>query len=389
MFLCLIMFLMMPIIGIPIYVAYYLFDKNKKGILYSVLLGTMFGILAYCFIPPETYDLYRLKLVVSNIANMNFDELKLFIKISDFEIIPLLYSYLISMTNNYNLLQFFVVTLGYSLLFYMLYDYRKETKLDLLSFTAVVLFTIFGFNTLYFISGLYNYIAIILFSFAIYNEYVKNNNKIISYVLYILTLLIHNSMFFPFAILMIYKLSNNKVNLRSSFLVIFVFFFAYYILNFINNNTNISIISKVLDMYNSYVGGDEKFKRLYSGKILAIELIKWTVTIFCILFQKDRKKINGVNGFVLLLSLGTLVMLLRSRVMIRFVMLIQFVGIVPMIDLLKNNNKNKIFNIMMIMAFGFMFLIYTYFLLKNENFGYLSSSIFNNIFKIFKRGLIL
>lgn len=388
MLLCLMIFILIPILGIPIYLIYYLYDKNKSGILYSVLLGFMFGILAYYFNPPENYDLYRLKIIVSELVNLDLKEVISLAKVSDLEFIPMIYSYLIALTNNFNLLQFFVVTFGYSMLFYMLYDYRKIAKLDTLSFIAVILFTIFGFNTLYFISGLYNYIAIIIFSFAIYNEYIKKNNKIISYILYVVTLFIHNSMFFPFSILVIYKLSNNKFNFKSTSLTLIIFFFAYYILNFINNYANMSIISKLLDMYNSYVSGNSGFKNLYSGNILLIELIKWIVTVLCILLETNRKKFSEINGFILLLSLGTLVMIQRSRVLIRFVMLIQFVGIVPMIDLLKNSNRNKMLNFMIIIGFGFMFLAYTFFILKSENFGYLSSNIFNNIFNIFKRGMI-
>lgn len=388
MLLCLMLFIIVPVIGLPIYALYYLLDRNKKGILYSLLLGFMFGVLAYYFNPPENYDLYRLKLIVSELVNLDFKEILTLTKVSDLEFIPMIYSYLIATTHNFNLLQFFVVTLGYSILFYMLYDYRKYTKLDTISFMAVVLFTIFGFNTLYFISGLYNYIAIIIFAFAIYNEYIKKNYKIISYILYVLTLFIHNSMFFPFAILLIYKISNNKFNFKSSFLVLFVFFFAYYILNFINNYANMSIITKVLNMYNSYVSSNGEFKHLYSGYILLIELIKWVITLACVIFQKNRKKLNEANGFILLLSLGTLVMIPRSRVMIRFVMLIQFIGIVPMIDLLKYNHKNRVLNFMIIAGFGFMFLSYTFFVLRGENFGYLSSNIFSNIFNIFKRGMM-
>ena len=159
MLICLMIFMLVPIIGLPVYALYYLFDKNKLGIIYSILLGFMFGILAYYFNPPENYDLFRLKLIVSELVNLNFNEVLTLTKVSDLEFIPMIYSYLISLTHNFNLLQFFVVTLGYSILFYMLYDYRKVSELDTLSFIAVVLFTIFGFNTLYFISGLYNYIA--------------------------------------------------------------------------------------------------------------------------------------------------------------------------------------------------------------------------------------
>ena len=122
MLICLIVFILVPIIGLPIYILYYLLDKNKSGILYSILLGIMFGILAYYFNPPENYDLYRLKIIVSELVNLDFKSVLSLSKISDLELIPMIYSYLIALTNNFNLLQFFVVSIGYSLLCYMIIE---------------------------------------------------------------------------------------------------------------------------------------------------------------------------------------------------------------------------------------------------------------------------
>lgn len=379
-------FILFPILGIPIYIFCYLNNKNKKGILYSSIIGLTLGILAYYFIPRSDYDLYRHQLVVTQLMGINFNEFLSLTKEIDLEFLPMLYSYLISFTHNLNLLQFFVVSLGYGILFYILYDYRKISKIKLIPFIFVVLFTIFGFNTLYFISGLYYYIAVILFTLAFYNEYVKNGNKVLSYILYITTLFIHDSMLFALAILLIYKLFSNKFNFKSAMMCIMIFSLSFYVLRFFSTNLNIGFFTTLFNMYKAYITKNDSLKRLYSGTILFIEISKLITTIICIFLQNERKKFKGVNGFILLLSLSTLIMMNRSRVMIRFVMLIQFIGIVPMMDSLSKLKKNKVLLLLMIIILSLLYILYFIYVFKSQNFGNLKSNVYMNVFELFRRG---
>ncbi|MCI9585764.1 MAG: hypothetical protein HFH45_03935 [Bacilli bacterium] len=308
------------------------------------------------------------------------------IKNIDLEFIPLLYSYIIATIQNIDLLQFFVVTTGYSILLYLLYDYRKITNISFIPFLGIVLFTIFGFHALYFISGLYFYIAIIIFTLAFYYNYIKKGNTIIVYILYFISLFIHNAMFFPIAILIIYKIFKNQFNAKSILVCIFIFGLAGYILNFISSTIDIHILNSLTDTYNAYIKSDDQMHKYYSGNALYIEITKLIITILCILIQKERKKTSEINGFILLLSISTLIMIPQSIVMVRFIMLIQFIGIVPMIDCLKNLTKNKLILLFIILALSSIYIYYFYHILSPENFGnFFTEKIYDNIFSIFTK----
>lgn len=382
---CLILFLAFPIIGLPLFLGCYIFHSNKKGIFYSILIGLTLGFITYYFIPPADYDLYRHQLIAKSIHNLPFDRFLIYSKVAELEFLPLLYSYFISFTENYNLLQFFVVSLGYTLMFYMMYDYRKKIEISNLSFALVVIFNIFGFNALYFISGLYYYIAIILFSFAFYNEYTKKGNKILSYIIYGLILLIHDSMFFPVGILLIFKLFKNKLNLKSLGLCILIFGLSYYVISFLSSMINLDIFTKVINMYNHYISNDYRMKKFYSGTIFIIEISKLALILATILLTKNKKALKKENGFIILLTVSTLLMMPKSMVMIRFIMAVQLIGIVPLMDYYKKTKLTDIKLIMMIvlLILATLYVLYFVRVFKDENFTNLNA--FNNIFAILKK----
>lgn len=382
---CLLLFIAFPIIGLPVYLGCYVFHSNKKGILYSLLIGVTLGFITYYFIPPHDYDLYRHQFIARYIHNLPFDRFLAYSKVTELEFLPLLYSYFISFTENYNLLQFFIVSLGYTLMFYMMYDYRKKTTISNLSFILVVIFNIFGFNALYFISGLYYYIAIILFSFAFYNEYTKKGNKFLSYFLYGLVLLIHDSMFFPVVILLIFKLFNNKLNVRSLGLCILIFGLSYYVISILSSVINFELFTKVINLYNHYISNDYRMRKFYSGTIFIIEITKLLLILATIFMTKNKKPLSKENGFIILLAVSTLLMMPKSLVMIRFIMGVQLIGIVPLMNYYQ---KNKLTDIKLIMiailcALGILYTLYFYRVFKDENFGNLKIS--DSIVTIWKK----
>lgn len=380
------LFIVCPFLNLIVFLFTYLFKKNTRGILYSILIGTTLGLAAYYFVPPNDYDLYRHHLIVNSLSQIKFSKFLLISNKIDLEILPLFYSYIISKIGNIDLLQFFVVSIGYSILFYLLYDYRKRTNLNNINFIVILLFTIFGFHALYFISGLYCYIAIIIFSLAFYNEYVRNGNKKISYLLYLSTLFIHNSMFFAVFILIVYKLFKDKINIKSLVICLGIVIFATYILQYLNSIIDFQILKTITNMYTNYIERNNSMKKFYSGTVLFIEVSKLIITLLCIFLQKERKKSKGINGFIILLSLCTILMIPRSRVMIRFVMLIQFLGIVPIMDYFKSKNKNRIFIFTIITVLSMIYILYFYRLFYNQNFSNLfSEKIFRNIFDIIRK----
>lgn len=123
----------------------YFLDYKKRGLLYSIIIGVMIGIIAYNYVPPENYDLYRHHLVVQSLMNHDFAFFLKFFSYSDMDLIPYFYSYFISIIGNVNLQQFFVVSMGYTILLWIFQDIRKSNNISNIIFCIILLFTLFGF----------------------------------------------------------------------------------------------------------------------------------------------------------------------------------------------------------------------------------------------------
>ena len=378
-------FILFPIIGLPIYFFLFVFDKKRNSMFYPILLGVSLGIISYYFIPKVGYDLIKNQAVVQLFRNISFKTFLDYTKVIDLEFLPLLYSYIISFFNNVNLLQFFVVSIGYALLFYMLYDFRKIKNIDYFSFIVLTIFIIFGFNTLYFISGLYCYIGIIIFALGIYYEYIKKKNKAICYSLYILSLFVHSSLFLPAFLLIMFKINKEKFNINTIVACFLIFVFALEIISLFNNIFPSVIFTRIIYMYNNYVTKNEHYKIYYSGTILFIELSKLLITLLFTFIDRNKKENIKTNDYILLLSLSTILMLFRARVTIRYVMLIQFIGIIPITSVIsRTKGKNKLLLSSVIMVFGMFYLLHFISIFSEQSFGLLfDNKFYNTIFTIF------
>ena len=121
-------FSLLPIVGVAFVLFFYLFDAKKNSVLYSLLLGITLGIIAYYFIPPQDYDLYRHHLIVENYIGKDLTYFISSLKLIDREFLPLLISYIISFTKNVDILQFFITAIGYTIIFYIIHFQRLIPK---------------------------------------------------------------------------------------------------------------------------------------------------------------------------------------------------------------------------------------------------------------------
>ncbi len=383
-FLIPIIFIILPLLGFVVSLSAYFSGKSKRGIVYSFLMALFLGLIAYNYIPPQDYDLYRHQLVLKSLIGQSWNFFLSYMPKVELELLPMLINFALSRLRDINLLQFSVVTSGYFLLFYMLYDYRKQKNIKLFPFLIIFQFTFFGFNALNFLSGLWNYIAIILFAFAIYLEYVKKAKPIFSYILYITTFFIHNSMIFPLAILSIYKMFGNKLNMKSLLFTSFIFIIPTTILGFINSALEISFLQTIEQTFNAYFTRNAEMHRYYNGFALFMEVTKLIITIIVLWSQKEDNKLEGINGLIQLLAICMLIVLPKSIVMIRFVMLIQFMGIVPFMNNFTKITKEKFAFLLVLLVLGASYGAYFVYLFEDQNFGtLLDGRIFGNIFQFF------
>lgn len=376
-------FIVLPFLGVIVASFAYFSKHSKNSMVYSLLMALFMGIIAYHFIPLQSYDLYRHHQIYNSLVGADFKTFLAYLDMVDLEVLPMLVNFLLAKFQNMNLLQFSVITAGYFLLFYMLHDYRKKININTITFIGIFCFTLFGFNVLNFFSGLWNYIAIIIFSFAAYLDYIKNTNKILPYLLYTLSFFFHSSMIFPLAILLIYKFFKNKFNLKTVVITVTIFLIPSVVLSFVNNLIEISLLKEIEYTFNSYFLKNSIMHNFYGSGTIMIELMKLSVTVIAIFLQKEREKVSGLNGFILLLSICTLIMMPKSIVMIRFIMLVQFMGIIPLIDTFKNLTKKNLLCLLGLYIITAIFGYYFFFLLSNQNFGDLfSEKIFSNLFNL-------
>lgn len=338
----------------------YFYDFKKRGVIYSIIIGALLGIIAYHYLPPVNYDLYRHHLVVLDLIDKDFVYFINHLHNYDMDLLPALYSYIIAILKNINLQQFFIVSSGYAIILWIFQDLRKNMKIDSFIFIVVLLFTLFGFNALNFISGLWYYIATIIFFLAFYFEYYRKEKKMLCYLLYFLTILIHNTMIFAVGILLVYKLFKNKISLKLLMVVILTFFISSYFLNWINSYIDISFINSFVKMMNTYYAKNDYMHKFYSGMAFFIEMSKLIITLFIVLCQKRENRLNGINGFIILLALCTILMLPKSIVMIRFVMLIQFIGIIPVFSYFEKLTKNKLLMLFLLLLLLASYIVYFY-----------------------------
>ena len=234
------------------------------------------------------------------------------------------------------------------------------------------MFTIFGFYVLYFISGLYVYIGAIIFSLTFYLDYYKKSNRLIVYLLYFLTIFIHDSMLFPLGILALYKLFKSNINIISMLVISFLIFFSYTILFHLAYTYSVNFLEPIFKMYSSYLSNGEYMIRLYRGNIFFIEISKIMVIFIStiILYIKENK--NKYYNFIILMILSTLFMVTRSIVMIRFSMVIQLIGIVPLSNYFieMKNKKNKLLMFIFLSVLSLYYLLYFIYILKQQTFNF-------------------
>ena len=347
----LILLVTFPFFGLIGSIFLYLKAKTPKQIvLFSILFGALFGFFAFNLTPENTFDIVSHHEKVEAFRGIN--SLDGYLEISkniDLEPVPNMLSFIASRFENANILQFIVATIGYSLLLYVLADYKNKKNLNQKRFLPILFLIIFGQSTLYYFSGLYNYLAINIFAFAFYLDYGKKK-KITPYILYILTVFVHSGMVMPLAVLLFYKLIITRN--RSIFFMIasiasvtLVMFFSTEILSFFIKNFNFSFLTSIRDTLSNYIVKDIIFQRFYHG-----------------ILKKDKKRKE--IGYIIMFAISTLFLLTRTVLMARFAALVLFLSIVPIMDTVKDlNTKNKKDVLIMYIICG-LALIYTLYCIK-------------------------
>lgn len=379
--LALMLFIMFPIVSLPLLLFLYIKDK-KYRILYAILLGLVIGIINYYYMPRSDYDLYRHHIDVINYMSVDVSTFMKNVLLKS-EPIQISIKYIVSLIGNKNLLQFFVTSVSFMIFFGILGDYAKRISLKTVYFIFIIIFTFTSINILYMLSGLWNQFAMLIFALGYYLLKIEKGNKIINYLIIGSTILIHSSMMFPIVIFLLFKIFREKVSPGLFITILILFLFPSTLIVFINAVSDIPIFSQIESMYNAYFLQNERFYVFYPFKILMMELAKlFMYFALYFVYGKDKSK---THKFCLILALSVLMLVINSVVFVRFIFLLQIVGSLFLMDYFKEKKPNMLIIIYMILC-TMIFAGFQFTQLREMYFGNLfTDNSFKNLISIFNK----
>lgn len=364
------LFLLFPVMSFPMALIAYFRDPRHRTA-YSLILGSIFGVVAYHLKPTSAYDLYRHHIVVADMYSLSWSKFnsQLF---STIEPITFLINFVISRLRNFDYLQFFVVTIGYWILFYIIGDYAKRNKIRNSSLLLSLAFTLTSIICINFFSGLWNYLAMFIFFLAFYLEYYKRKSRLITYPLYIASSLIHLSMLFPILILIIYKFCREKINVRLGLIIGSILIFQRIIPYLADQISKIPQFADFGSLYGSYFINNSAAFSLFDTKVIVMNLLILSVYLITLGKIKHTKKveIKKTADYVLILIISVLGISTSAITSLRFVVLVQLLGSL----IIMNVFSQKKFAIHYLLGFYMvllilLFSIYQFILLRNLDFS--------------------
>ena len=378
--LALILYCICPVIAIPLLIVGLIKDKKHRYI-YLLILAFFLSVIAFNVTPKMNEDLYRHHDDVLRFGTM---ENTAFINIlkSNSELLSLILKRFIYKLGNVNYLQFFITFIDYSIVFYIINDYNSKKENDLKFIGIISLFTIISFSYMTIISNLFNTLALIIFSLGLYFDYSNKKNKLLCYILYISPILIHSSLILPLVILIIFKITGNKVNLKNIIIIFVGLFLIPNIISILNRMFSFGIINEINSFYKNYFINQEQFGYLHTTRILFIYMIKLIPYFVAYFFVKDK---NSLDDFSMLVLLIIITLFFQSTFSIRYIPIVQLCGLPMICKMLKNiSKKNSYIMIIIILLITFVQIYFQYLQIRQSNFESFSKIITSNVINNFK-----
>lgn len=322
--------------------SFIMIKKERK--IFAVLLAFSIACIAYVWKPGVEMDLYRWHLEMEVFKNYTLNDLFLFV-LKNFEPLNYFIKYILSKTGNYNLLQFFVVFIGYLEIFLILDDYSKQNNIKLMPFTITLLFICISLQFIGFISGLWFYFAVINFFVGVYLDFIKKTKRV-HWVFYISSICIHISTLLIFILLVFVKKLKKKINIWE-LLFVFILFFSIDKIIIWLNNYDISIFKYIYELYYNYFLFGSQFDKLNGGSNLIFGIYRLIICILIIIFY--RKNILDEFGYkyynIITTTIATILpILFNANVFVRFILYVQLMVSPILLQYFNTKtSKNKFF----------------------------------------------
>lgn len=375
----LVVFIANPIIASVLSILAFIYDTKHYKV-YSFIMSFTVGLLAYHMVPQSNFDILRIQADITGLSQVKYYGLKPFL-IQSPEPARFLLDFFVYNLNNKYLIQLFSVWLGYFLIFFMIGDYAFRHKIGKASKAIVLTYIVSGFSAIYFFSGIYNYLAMILFSFAFYRDIYQRKSKYTTYLLYLLSPLLHNAMALPLLILFLYKLASEKFKASILFvLCICMVYIATPISLFSDKFSYLAIFSQYQAIIASYLGQPQRIDVVtqYTTTVLMLEISKIIVTAFLAFSYLKSKNDNHKksSSFIIYLISSILVLSLSTPISLRFILIASLVGIPMLLEIVNKILAEKKYTfVIALLALSIMLIAYQQKLFLKVNYP---SYIFSN-----------
>lgn len=335
-FLIFVPYLFFPILMTPILILY-VCKSNEFRKIYMSMICLNIAIISYHYIPPNNYDLSRHYEYMNYISSMNlnyFFSNELFLNT---DILTRIFMYFVSLTGNNQLLTFFVAFIGYYIILYIVWDYSYNNNINVIYSLILSIFVCSIFGYIGFISGIRNGLAFILFSLALYLDFIKNKKGILIYMLYVLPVFVHISTILPFLIRICMNIFYNiRGYIKYAIILMWPIFIRLFVLFLYQLNNFYSIyIARKIDAYTI-----NTINILDMPKPTILELIVVFTIFIIILRNREEKNIEG-SKFLKLYILIILPSILYQYVFGRFCLIVYFFGIVFIIEKFSKLKRSK------------------------------------------------
>ncbi|MBR0480615.1 EpsG family protein [Candidatus Saccharibacteria bacterium] len=330
-------FLLCPLLALPLVLICSKKDiKHQK--FYLLLISLFVALFAYGYHPSSTEDLYRHQENLSKYQNYTFDDSIKTMQTKP-EQLTLLYEILISKLNNPGLLQFFTTKICYFLIFYLLSEYSKRYPgISKAKTIGVWLFVLSGFHFFVIVSNIFYTLALEVFSLGVYVDYEKK--KKISWLLYIISPLIHTSAILPLILIIFYKIFKSKISAKSVLVLTIAILLISTILPILSNLFSLPIINEVNSLYRSYFYNEDHWARLHSVSILILYLSRLAPVILSM--HDNRRAVAGIGGFATFTLIAVILLFFQTSFSIRYIHIVVLCGIPTLFEALSSTRQSSV-----------------------------------------------
>ncbi|MBO5530139.1 MAG: EpsG family protein [Bacilli bacterium] len=353
----------LPIIVLPLVLLFLMIEKNNHNKkIYCVIFAIIVSFILYNFKPNQSLDLYRYYKLMDSFSLLDFSSFFKYLT-SNIEPISNLLFYFFSKTNDNNLLIYFISLISYLIQIYIIFDYQEKKELSNGKFNVIIIYFLSTFQIIYYISGVRFCLARLLFFLALYQDFYKGKKGILIILLYMIPVLIHQSMLILLIFRLLLLINRNKFDFKFIIFFLLMFIIPNLIFNFTDQlSSSFSFLGLLSQRTEGYLNSGNNFSNIYKLQLcLLIIMIIYTLLIKYKKIETNNKMIN----YSLIVMFFSLVFYNSAVLSNRFISICSSYFILFLMDYIKSIKGFFRFVLeIIILIMSFVFLIFQFIQLK-------------------------